>query len=742
MEPLLADEIRRIAPEATVAETVAGVSVSAGPGAFYRFCIASRLAGRVFVELAAGPVGNPDELYGLARGLAWHRHLGVDHTFAVSAVGRHRAFGNLNIAALRVKDAVADHFRERLGRRPSVDADNPDLALAVRLDDNRAIISVEISGGSLHRRGYRTERTEAPLRENTAAAVLVRSGWAAALAQWRAVGGSAPFLADPMCGSGTLAIEAAMMATDTPPGMLRGPAAPTGWLGFDTQLWTRLADEAAQTAVEETTRFLDSGGVIFASDLDPAAVDIARANADRAGMTGVIRFSRGDFLRMNRGAVVGKAAAASPGGDGDSRLFLVTNPPHGRRLSPGGESEVFHSLGKVLAERYRGFTAAVLAADDEQTRLLGLRASRIYRLYNGALPVVLCVLDLDESNRYRDPDSHVVADETAGVPSIVNRIGKNLNAIADLARDEGLGAYRIYDADIPQYAAAVDLYHLRGRNRPLAVVAEYQAPRSVDARAAESRFRDLLRAVTEACDVDEKDLVVKKRRRQSEGRRYDAGLDEVRVGSRPAAGVVGLVAEGGFLFEVNLTDYLDTGLFLDHRALRRRLAGRCRPGTRFLNLFAYTCTASVYAAAAGARTVSVDSSATYLDWGRRNFRANRIAPEGHSFVRRDVLEFLVNQAAIAAAYDLIFIDPPSFSNSKSRSGDFDVQADHARLIRRAGAVLDSAGLIVFSTNLRRFRLDASLADDFEIADIADETIAADFARRASRRHVWELRPKS
>jgi 23S rRNA (guanine2445-N2)-methyltransferase / 23S rRNA (guanine2069-N7)-methyltransferase len=268
----------------------------------------------------------------------------------------------------------------------------------------------------------------------------------------------------------------------------------------------------------------------------------------------------------------------------------------------------------------------------------------------------------------------------------------------------------VYDADLPEYAVAVDLYD------GWAHVQEYAPPTTVDPVKARRRLREVMAVVPEVLGIPPMHAVLKVRRPQRGTDQYQKLQDQGRFLE---------VEEGGLRFLVNLTDYLDTGLFLDHR-LTRRLIRELAPGRRFLNLFAYTGTATVYAAAGGAAsTTTVDLSTTYLDWARRNLDLNGFTGPEHGFVRVDCLEWLEGGGN---AYDLIFLDPPTFSNSKSMDGTLDVQRDHAGLIRAAMRRLAPAGVLIFSTNFRRFRLDQAVAEEFQVTDITRQTIPPDFAR--------------
>ena len=302
-----------------------------------------------------------------------------------------------------------------------------------------------------------------------------------------------------------------------------------------------------------------------------------------------------------------------------------------------------------------------------------------------------------------------------------NRIRKNRKRLAGWARREQVECYRLYDADMPEYAVAVDLYgdHVQ--------VAEYKAPPGVSAQAAARRLEEVRLALPEALGLPADSIVYKQRSRQRGTAQYTKQDDSEEFLT---------VREGRAKLLVNLRDYLDTGLFLDHRPLRLRIALEAA-GKDFLNLFCYTGSATVHAALGGARsTTSVDLSNTYLDWLRRNLALNNLAGERHAVVRADCRSWL---GRTRQHFDLILLDPPSFSNSKAMDDSFDVQRDHGELIRRTMAVLRGEGTLYFSCNRRGFLLDGSLGDEFLCEDISAQTIPPDFARNRHIHSCWTIR---
>jgi 23S rRNA (guanine2445-N2)-methyltransferase / 23S rRNA (guanine2069-N7)-methyltransferase len=701
LEYLLVDELKALGA-ADVHEALAGVHFAGGLGNVglepgYSACLWSRLASRVLLQVAEFPVEDGDALYAGARAIDWSAHLEPDRTFAVDAVGSTRGLTHSQYAALRVKDAIVDFFRDATGERPNVDTDNPDLRVNLVLRKGQAIVGINLSGPPLHQRGYRQGAGLAPLKENLAAAMLLRAGWPAIYA----AGGG---LVDPLCGSGTLPIEAALMAANVAPGLRRERWGFTGWRGHDAALWKTLHDAAQARA---TTGLQALRPVFFGFDENPTVLNEARRNAQAALLSGFMHFGRQTLEHLHR-----PHELEQPG-------LVVTNPPYGERM--GDDADVvalYRLLGEKLKSEFRGWRASVIAADVNHGRVLGLRADKRYKLYNGAIECELLNFEIAAADAPRPEPKPL----SAGAQMVKNRIEKNFRHLRKIAARENTECWRVYDADLPEYAAAIDIYgeHLH--------IQEYQAPASVDENLARTRWRELVRAAAEALGAPRERIALKQRARGKGGEKYGR-MDE--------RGEFLEVGEGGLKFLVNLHDYLDTGLFLDHRPLRTRVRELAR-GKRFLNLFCYTGSVSVYAAAGGAaETVSVDLSQTYLDWAMRNFALNGMDLDRHRLVREDAVEFLQSRSA---RYDLIFVDPPTFSNSK-RAEDFDVQRDHARMLNLCGERLLPGGTILFSNNFRRFKLDEAALAGFDIREISAQTIPFDFARHARIHRAWELRRK-
>ncbi len=699
LEPLLAEELRNL-DAAAVQIGRGGVAFQGTLATAYRACLWSRTANRILLPLAGFSAIDPDALYQGVYAIYWEQHLSPDGTLAVDFNGAGSQITNTQFGAQKVKDAIVDRLRERFGRRPSVERERPDLRINCYLHNDQATVYLDLSGDSLHRRGYREETVIAPLKENLAAALLLKAGWPAIAA----TGGP---LLDPLCGSGTLPIEAALLAADSAPGLLRQYWGFLNWLQHDSVLWTALLEEARQRR-EQGLRKVPP---IVGYDRDPRAIRAALANAGRAGVQSLIQF---ECRELNK---VLPPRSEVPG-------LAITNPPYGERLGDIQELEpLYAQLGDWLKTHCQGWTAAVFTGNPDMGKRMGLRAHKINAFYNGALPCKLLNFAVEPPyfvDREAAEDRALQAALADGGEMLANRLRKNRHHLERWVRREGIQCYRLYDADIPEYALAIDLYG------PWVHVQEYEAPAEVDPDKARQRLEQAMRVIPALLGVPKERVFLKVRRRQRGANQYQ---------KQDSSGRCYEVQEGPGRFLVNFSDYLDTGLFLDHRPTRR-LLGELAQGRRFLNLFAYTGTATVYAALGGAKsTTTVDLSPTYLDWARRNLELNGIRGRQHELIRADCLRWLEQ---CRERFDLIFLDPPTFSNSKRMEETFDVQRDHLELIRQAARRLEQGGVLIFSTNHRRFKLDREALTGLKVEDISQRTIPKDFERNPKIHQCWRI----
>lgn len=698
LEGLLLEELRQLGADKP-RETVAGCSFDGPLAVAYRVALWSRLANRLLMPLAEQLPGEGDP-HAVLLELPWEDWLPPGLSFLVDFSGRSDAVRNTQFGAQRVKDAIVDRFRSRSLERPEVSRKHPDLRFQVRLHRGRIDLSLDFAGASLHQRGYRREAGMAPLKENLAAAMLLRADWPGIAAR----GGA---LIDPLCGAGTLLIEGAMMAADMAPGLARRRWAFERLPIHNPDQWRAILRDAEGRADRGRAAQLPE---IRGYDASRPVVDKALANIRRAGLEGLVRVSCKPLKALKR-----------PTHRTLQRGLVISNPPYGERL---GEVEGLRSLyrdwGDILLREFPGWQAAMLTSEKELGMATGLRSRRRYALYNGALACSLLLFDLDPENRLNPRSAGGSGAAGEGASMFANRLKKNRSAVERWARREGHSCYRVYDADMPEYAVAIDRYG------DCLHVAEYKAPAGVDPDAARQRAEQVRAVLPAAFDLPEDRMFFKLRERQQGRAQY-----------RPAAsqGEFMEVQEGVVRLLVNLSAYLDTGLFLDHRPLRLRIAAESR-GKDFLNLFCYTASASVHAAAGGARsTTGVDLSNTYLDWGRRNLALNGFGEPRHRLLRADCRDWL---REAGEDFDLIFVDPPSFSNSKRMEGHFDVQRDHVELLEACLARLRPGGTLYFSNNLRSFRLDAAFAERWAARDITRETIDFDFRRTPRIHQCWRI----
>jgi len=698
-----------------------------------KVCLWSGTAGKVLLALEDFYASDENEIYERAKIIKWSEFFTPDKTIAVDSTSLSRRFNNASYLSLLVKDGISDHFRGVFNKRPDVDRENPDIRINLFTARDRCTISLDISGGSLHQRGYRQKGGSAPLKENLACALLERAGWHKMSFE------NCGFI-DPMCGSGTFLIEAAMIASNTAPGYLRKNYSFNHLKQFKKDEWDKLLNDAAEKRNLENIK----PGQFKGFDIDSDAVKTALLNIKAAGFSGLIDVKRKDIKDLQ-----------APSEDSVKAGLIAVNLPYGMRL---GEEEDLSSLYRLAGEKFKnlfeGWKVLALSGSEELSRELGMKPLQVNTVYNGPIKCVSGIFAV--STRYREQAENTdrsgassetlpagstaeparsdeQLSETAGQKSgtalkeksvfysqmLANRLKKNIRSLKKWKEKEGISSYRIYDADMPEYAAAIDIYedsHLH--------IQEYAPPSEIPESKSEKRFQDIVYTAEKITGIPRKEISLRQRKRQKEGNRYS------RISS---AGKFDIIKEGGLSFYVNYHDYLDTGIFLDHRIIRNMIR-EISSGKKFLNLFSYTGTASVYAAKGGASlTVSVDSNSTYCEWTERNFKENNLSLSVNKIIKSDYMEFLENDRG---KYDIIFIDPPTFSNSKSRKDIFVIQDDHAVLIRKSSEKLAENGIIIFSSNFKKFKLDDSIVENFIVEDITEKTVSPDFSRRGFSRKCW------
>ncbi len=696
LAPLLADELTAIGLSG-VRRAGAGARFTGNVQDAYRACLWSRLANRILLPLSRVPAKTPDALYSGVRETDWSEHMLSSNTLAVDFFSAHSEITHTQFGAQKVKDAIVDQFREASGERPNVDRERPDIRVNAYVFKDEARLALDLSGDSLHRRGYRREGGRAPLKENLAAGLLMLADWPR-----RASQGSA--FVDPMCGSGTLAIEAAMIAANIPPAWSRDYFGFTAWRKHDASLWLQLRNDA-----KASRKAIDVD--IIASDHSPSVLEECRLNVSAAELDEHIAIEQSDALK--KGSVTVKS----------DKGLLLTNPPYGERLKT--DDQFYAALGQSLSRHYSGWSCHIFTAKDAPWRQMNLQLNPVLELKNGGIDCLLLGGDI--------PSTRVEQGNAIDVSAFSNRVRKNSRSLKGWLKQSGVQAYRLYDADLPDFAVAIDVYHCDEKH---CVVQEYKAPRTVNIAVAADRLAAVMGCLPDILEIPPNNIHLRLRERQGGKAQYTK--------SGNTTSLVSHVEELGARFEVNFTDYLDSGLFLDHRPVRRHIQQSMNNG-RFLNLFAYTATATVAAVLGGARSsVSVDLSKAYCEWARRNLDNNNADPTKHQVIRQDVMGWLASDDAKALEpFDLILLDPPTFSNSNSLEQDWNVQDNHVDAIMACLEFLTPGGVLIFSNNFRKFKfnkdeLNSRLAnsEDVTIEDRSRWSIDKDFHRNSRVHQCW------
>ena len=703
-----------------------------------------RCADRVLIQVGQFEARDFGELFDRTYALAWQEWIGPAAAFPV--LGRSVASRLSSVPACQriVKKALVEKLRAA-HHVETLDESGPTCTVEVALLKDVASLTLDTSGPSLHKRGYRTLVGAAPLKETLAAGLVLLSFWRP----------DRPMI-DPFCGSGTIPIEAAMIGQNIAPGLGRQFAA-EAWPALPEALWQQARQEARDKAVAG-----DLPTRIIGTDIDPEAIKLARFHAERAGAAGQVHFQQRSFEELTSSREYG---------------CVICNPPYGLRIGEDEQvRELYQSLPLVL-RRLRTWSHFILSARKDLEKIVGREADRRRKLYNGSIECTYYqfhgpkpsgtgappasgmavpamshtgILPVHEKEEEEEEETKEAEKTTGKMPvglmgetpmplfqPVFGGLGKRDFDQAGMFRNRllkrahhlrrwpgrGITCYRLYDRDIPEVPLAVDVYdgHLH--------LAEYDRP---DDRtpAQHADWLDLMaRSAGQAMDIPAGNVFLKRRQRQRGIDQYEKFSDENRTV---------IVAEAGLKFRVNLSDYLDTGLFLDHRITRSLIRDESA-GLRMLNLFAYTGAFSVYAAAGGAKaTTTVDLSNTYLDWARDNMALNGFAGPEHRFARSDAPGFLLDYAP-GSVWDLAVVDPPTFSNSTMVKIDWDIQNRHIELLTALAARMSGGGVIYFSTNFRRFKLDehALAHAGVSVHEITGRTIPEDFRNKRIHR-CWRM----
>ncbi len=667
-----------------------------------------RSASRLLLELAQGPASDAKELYAFIHSLEWETHFPAHKSLAVRATGSNRELRHTRFIAQQTKDAIVDRLRDKHGKRPNVDLNTPDLRAFVHVHAEQAWAGIDLSGEGLHRRGYRHTHALAPLRENLAAGLLILCDWPARLRE-------DALLLDPMCGSGTLIIEALLYAAGIAPGACRRAAGHASgfesWLGYD--------EAAHRKALAPGDLSHRGKALIVARDLSADATSsveqtlrVLRSRHDLGSAE--VRVEQLDFF-------------SSPAPSGPAHALLVTNPPYGERL--GGHIDeakpLYRRIGDTLKEHYADWDAWLLCGNKQLAKAVGLRAQSSHDVLHGGIDTRFCHFPIrgrtTQTSSTNNPRAEHPKKRDAEGQMFENRLRKTAKKRFKTAKRQDTTAFRIYDRDIPEFNFSVDWYAGHAR------VEERERPRNIAEHDADRRRRVALEVVREvlALSIDDVTFRVRSREQGQQDQRADAD-DVTRV------------KEGGMYFEVNLKRYLDTGLFLDGALLRKWIRQHARDKT-FLNLFSYTCAASIAAAIGGARAcTNVDLSNTALEWGQRNATLNNCRKQLR-FVHHDVVPWLEQSNA---RFDIVYAGIPSYSVSRQAREPFDAVRGQQTWLPLMMEQVAEGGCLLLSTHARDFCPNAKLQQDYAWEERSEQFVAEGFRKSPLSQKVFFVHHRS
>ena len=674
-------------------------------GSLETICIANlwlRTADRVLIRIAEFPAADFDALFDTTRDIHWGELIPADGKFSVTGRSIKSTLTSVPANQRAVKRAMVDALK-RDHMTETLPESGPEYKIDIAILKDTATLTVDTTGRSLHRRGYRTHISQAPLKETLAAAMVLLSFWKR----------DKPLL-DPCCGSGTIPIEAAMIGRNIAPGRNREFAC-EAWPSSDPELFAALR----KTAVDSELEPLEDR--IAGSDIDGRVLKAARENAQRAGVDADIHFQA---MAMDEAT--------------SKRRFgcLITNPPYGERIGGDIDLDLLYQQMPDLFRKLPTWSHFVLTAYPNFERTIGRKADRRRKLYNGRIECTYFnfhgpkPIQSRTDNDVETPYVHAAGEAAFGklnekaqhqADLFAVRLKKRAKHLRRWPTKRGITCFRLYERDIPEIPLVVDRYE------DSLHITEYERPHDRDP-AQHGNWLDLM-AVTAAAalEIPKANVFLKSRLRQR-GKTQHSKVDNTNQRFT--------VQEGGLKFLVNLADFVDTGLFLDHRVTRSMVRDTAK-GKTFLNLFAYTGSFSVYAADGGAKsTTTVDLSKSYLAWAKDNMELNGFTGSQHQYVASDVGQFIASHPG-GEKYDLVVVDPPTFSNSKRTDQDFEVQRDAVPLLNNLLPLVIRGGVIYFSNNFRRFKFDEKSVQATEIHEISKQTVPEDFRNRRIHR-CWRI----
>ncbi|MCH2114268.1 MAG: bifunctional 23S rRNA (guanine(2069)-N(7))-methyltransferase RlmK/23S rRNA (guanine(2445)-N(2))-methyltransferase RlmL [Pirellulales bacterium] len=663
-----------------------------------------RSADRVLLQMSKFSATDFDLLFETACAVPWEEWIAPDAAIPVRGRSRKSQLSSVPACQRTIKKAIVQRL---LGKHQVValpETGTP-VPVEVALLDDEVTLSLDTSGDGLHRRGYRTLSAPAQIRETLAAALVQLSYW----------NPERPLI-DPFCGTGTIVIEAAMLGRRQAPGCGRA---------FAAEQWPAVPDKPWQLAREEADdlRLPTLAERPMGTDIEAESLKLARYHAERAGVEKDVHFQQRAFADLKSQRKWG---------------CTIMNPPYGLRLGDQSEVEALYRTLPEVLRRLKTWSHYILSAQTDLEQLVGQQADRRRKLFNGQIactyfqfhgprpPRAQALAETSDSPRapqeQQRPAFGGLREEAARQSEeFANRLRKLARHLRRWPSKRGISCYRVYDRDIPEIPLVVDCYE------GALHIAEYERPHARTPAEHADWLDAMVATAAKTLEVPHELVFVKQRLRQRANAQYGR-IDQLQA--------LRVVHEGGLRFQVNLSDYVDTGLFLDHRRTRAMVRDAAAD-KNFLNVFAYTGAFTVYAAAGGAaRSTSVDLSATYQEWATENLKLNGFGSPRHRYVRSDAGQFLSSLVG-EEKFDLAVVDPPTFSNSRQLEHDWDIQRDHVALLHQVIHCMTPGGIVFFSTNSRRFKLDEGALAGVSLREISKQTVPEDFRNKRIHR-CWRM----
>lgn len=690
-EDLLSKEIRDMGAQ-DIEKIPAGVYFSGNIDLLYRGCLWARIASSIKLIVKRFNAQNKEALYQQVLNYPWFDHLSPENTFACRTTCSRKAFAPTHFLTLLMKDGIADSFRRIGASRPNVSSDRANIIVALHMDGEKATLSLEL-GRSLQERPWRANsdvslhgtvlKRHAPwIEENLAATLLHRMQWPKAAQEGK-------IFFDPYCTEGVFLMEAAAMACDYAPALHKAFVGFEYWRQFDKDAWQAVKNQAVQRFEQAIEKCPPLFGYTHENKLK-----IARRSLEKSPFGKKVQIQKGDLFASDVSLQKG---------------LMILMPPYGDVFKdPQKVRSLYQNMGAYLKGKFGGWDIGVILPSEELLRELDVRTERLNTFYHGIDKCYLARFMLYDKPRETAP-------LTKGAQALKNDLEKQYKKIIALAKESwNTNAYRLYNNTHSDYPALCDIY---------------DDTLIVQVFASTPKIKELTRVCQEICGISRPNTLIKKRRRISTDDQYMAEKQTVPLEK--------VIFEGKYRYFTNLSTYIDTGFYLDHRPLRRRLEQEAQ-GKSFLNLFCYTASMSIVAASCGASHVcSVDTSKTYLNMAQKNARLNKLESASMQWVRADVQEFLSQNEQ---KWDIIYVDPPTYSNGTGRR-NFDIQRDHISLLHRCATLLNKKGWIYFSTHFKKFTMDTSLEKQYYVENITEKSLDEDCTGRQISHYLWKIRLK-